>query len=410
MAETFIGRKRVRKKFGKIAEVAAMPNLIEVQKRSYDDFLMVEEPAGGRPDEGLQAVFRSVFPISDFAGRATLQFVKYEFEPPKYDVDECQQRDMTFAAPLKVTIQLIVFDINEETGAKSVKDIKEQEVYMGDMPFMTSNGTFVINGTERVIVSQMHRSPGVFFDHDKGKTHSSGKLLFAARIIPYRGSWLDFEFDAKDIVHVRIDRKRKLPATALLYALGYDGEGILAEFYNTLPVKQAKAGWRMPFNAERWRGAKAASDLVDAKTGEVVIKEGQKVTARVAKKLVEQGLKELLVQDADLIGRYLAEDMVNMQTGEIYGEAGEELDTALLKKLKEAGLKELKLLDIDHVNTGAFIRNTLNVDKSESREDSLIDIYRVMRPGEPPTLDAAETLFNGLFFDWSAMTSRPSAA
>ncbi|MEZ5924396.1 MAG: DNA-directed RNA polymerase subunit beta [Hyphomicrobiaceae bacterium] len=399
MAETFIGRKRVRKKFGKIAEVAAMPNLIEVQKRSYDDFLMVEEPVGGRLDEGLQAVFKSVFPISDFSGRATLQFVKYEFEPPKYDVDECQQRDMTYAAPLKVTIQLIVFDVNEETGAKSVKDIKEQEVYMGDMPFMTSNGTFVINGTERVIVSQMHRSPGVFFDHDKGKTHSSGKLLFAARIIPYRGSWLDFEFDAKDIVHVRIDRKRKLPATTLLYALGYDGEGILSEFYDTVPVKQAKTGWRMPFNAERWRGAKAVADLVDAKTGEVVIKEGQKVTARVAKKLVEQGLKELLVQDADLIGRYLAEDVVNMQTGEIHGEAGEELDNALLKKLKEAGLKELKLLDIDHVNTGAFIRNTLNVDKSESREDALIDIYRVMRPGEPPTLDAAETLFNGLFFD-----------
>ena len=213
MAETFIGRKRVRKKFGKIAEVAEMPNLIEVQKRSYDEFLMIEAPKGGRADQGLEAVFRSVFPISDFSGRSTLEFVRYEFEPPKYDVDECQQRGMTFAAPLKVTIRLIVFDVNEETGAKSIKDIKEQDVYMGDMPLMTSNGTFVINGTERVIVSQMHRSPGVFFDHDKGKTHSSGKLLFAARIIPYRGSWLDFEFDAKDIVYVRIDRKRKLPVT-----------------------------------------------------------------------------------------------------------------------------------------------------------------------------------------------------
>ncbi|MEL6746731.1 MAG: DNA-directed RNA polymerase subunit beta, partial [Pseudomonadota bacterium] len=220
MTDTSIGRKRIRRKFGHITEVAEMPNLIEVQKRSYDEFLMVKEPRGGREDQGLEAVFRSVFPISDFSGRATLEFVKYEFEEPKYDVEECQQRDMTFAAPLKVTIRLIVFDVNEETGAKSVKDIKEQEVYMGDMPFMTDNGTFVVNGTERVIVSQMHRSPGVFFDHDRGKSHSSGKLLFAARIIPYRGSWLDFEFDAKDIVYVRIDKKRKLPVTTLLRALG----------------------------------------------------------------------------------------------------------------------------------------------------------------------------------------------
>ncbi|HEY9520752.1 MAG TPA: DNA-directed RNA polymerase subunit beta, partial [Methyloceanibacter sp.] len=211
------GRKRLRKMFGRIHEVAEMPNLIEVQKQSYDQFLMVDDPEGGRPDEGLQAVFRSVFPIRDFGERAQLEFVRYAFEQPKYDVDECQQRGMTFAAPLKVTLRLIVFDVNEETGARSVKDIKEQDVYMGDMPFMTMNGTFVINGTERVIVSQMHRSPGVFFDHDRGKTHSSGKLLFAARIIPYRGSWLDFEFDAKDIVNVRIDRKRKLPVTALLH-------------------------------------------------------------------------------------------------------------------------------------------------------------------------------------------------
>ena len=228
MAETYNGRKRIRKQFGSIGEVAEMPNLIEVQKSSYDDFLMVKEPPGGRADQGLQAVFKSVFPISDFSGRATLEFVRYEFEPPKYDVDECQQRDMTYAAPLKVKLRLIVFDVNEETGAKSVKDVKEQDVYMGDMPFMTPNGTFIINGTERVIVSQMHRSPGVFFDHDRGKTHASGKLLFAARIIPYRGSWLDFEFDAKDIVYVRIDRRRKLPVTTLLYALGMDDEEILS--------------------------------------------------------------------------------------------------------------------------------------------------------------------------------------
>src|SRR5215813_2647520 len=234
------GRKRLRKMFGRIHEVAEMPNLIEVQKQSYDQFLMVKEPEGGRQDEGLQAVFRSVFPIKDFGERAQLEFVRYAFDPPKYDVEECQQRGMTYAAPLKVTLRLIVFDVNEETGARSVKDIKEQDVYMGDMPLMTSNGTFVINGTERVIVSQMHRSPGVFFHHDGGKTHSSGKLLFAARIIPYRGSWLDFEFDAKDIVYARIDRRRKLPVTTLFYALGMTGEEILAYFYRRVDYEKSK--------------------------------------------------------------------------------------------------------------------------------------------------------------------------
>src|SRR3990172_3064662 len=244
--QTSNGHKRLRKMFGKIHEVAEMPNLIEVQKQSYDQFLMVHEPEGGRLDEGLQAVFRSVFPIRDFGERAQLEFVRYAFEPPKYDVDECQQRGMTYAAPLKVTLRLIVFDVNEETGARSVKDIKEQDVYMGDMPLMTSNGTFVINGTERVIVSQMHRSPGVFFDHDRGKTHSSGKLLFAARIIPYRGSWLDFEFDAKDLIYVRIDRRRKLLVGSVLRALGMSTDEILAAFYGTVTYKRDKKGWRCP--------------------------------------------------------------------------------------------------------------------------------------------------------------------
>ena len=252
--QTFTGRKRVRKFFGHIKEVAEMPNLIEVQKASYDQFLMVDEPAGGRLDEGLQAVFRSVFPISDFSGTSMLEFVRYEFEPPKYDVDECRQRGMTYAAPLKVTLRLIVFDIDEETGAKSVKDIKEQDVYMGDIPLMTMNGTFVVNGTERVIVSQMHRSPGVFFDHDKGKTHSSGKLLFAARVIPYRGSWLDIEFDAKDIVFARIDRRRKIPVTSLMFALGLDGEQILVDLLQEdhLQARQgrlARAVRRRPVSA-----------------------------------------------------------------------------------------------------------------------------------------------------------------
>ncbi len=399
MAQTFTGRKRIRKQFGHIAEVAQMPNLIEVQKRSYDEFLMVDAPKGGRTDQGLESVFRSVFPINDFAGRAQLEFVKYEFEPPKYDVDECQQRDMTFAAPLKVTIRLITFDINEETGAKSVKDIKEQEVYMGDMPFMTMNGTFVINGTERVIVSQMHRSPGVFFDHDKGRTHASGKLLFAARIIPYRGSWLDFEFDAKDVVFVRIDRKRKLPVTTLLYGLSMTDEEILAHFYKMVPIKAVKNGFKMPFDADRWRGMTATGDLIDAKTGEVAIEAGKKITARLAKKLMEGGLKELLVQEADVYGRYLGHDLVNMDTGAIYGEAGDEIDEDLIGVIRKAGLKEFPVLDIDHVNTGGYIRNTLQVDKNSNRAEALVDVYRVMRPGEPPTPEASNALFEGLFFD-----------
>jgi DNA-directed RNA polymerase subunit beta len=399
MAQTFTGRKRVRKFFGKIQEVAEMPNLIEVQKASYDQFLLVQEPEGGRPDEGLQAVFKSVFPISDFSGSSMLEFVKYEFEAPKYDVDECRQRGMTYAAPLKVTLRLIVFDVDEETGAKSVKDIKEQDVYMGDIPLMTNNGTFIVNGTERVIVSQMHRSPGVFFDHDKGKTHSSGKLLFAARIIPYRGSWLDIEFDAKDIVHARIDRRRKIPVTSLLYALGMDAEDILKTFYNTIAYKRAKDGWRVPFDANRMKGYKAVNDLIDADTGKVVVEAGRKITVRQARQLAEKGLKALRMADEELIGHYIGEDLVNPKTGEIYIEAGEEITEKTLETVNEIGLKELPILDIDHINVGAYIRNTLAVDKNMTREDALFDIYRVMRPGEPPTLDTAQAMFQSLFFD-----------
>src|ERR1700761_6986914 len=325
MAQTFTGRKRVRKVFGHVREVGEMPNLIEVQKASYDQFLMVDAPKGGRADEGLQSVFKSVFPISDFAQTALLEFVKYEYEAPKYDVDECRQRGITFAAPLKVTLRLIVFDVDPETGAKSVKDIKEQDVYMGDMPFMTLNGTFIVNGTERVIVSQMHRSPGVVFEHDKGKSHSSGKLLFAARIIPYRGSWLDIEFDAKDIVYARIDRRRKIPVTSLLYALGLDGEEILSTFYKKIVYTRTKEGWRVPFDANRLRGYKAINDLIDADTGKVVLEAGKKLTVRQARQLAEKGLKALRLTDEELIGHYLAEDLVNVKTGEIYAEAGDEI-------------------------------------------------------------------------------------
>ncbi|MDI4664289.1 DNA-directed RNA polymerase subunit beta [Xanthobacter autotrophicus] len=399
MAQTFTGRKRIRKFFGKIKEVAEMPNLIEVQKASYDQFLQIEEPKGGRDDDGLQAVFKSVFPISDFSGAAMLEFVRYEFEPPKYDVDECRQRGMTFAAPLKVTLRLIVFDVDPDTGAKSVKDIKEQDVYTGDIPLMTMNGTFIVNGTERVIVSQMHRSPGVFFDHDKGKTHSSGKLLFAARIIPYRGSWLDIEFDAKDIVFARIDRRRKIPVTSLLYALGLDNEEILSTFYEKIPFERAKGGWRMPFDPKRMKGYKAVADLVDADTGEVVLEAGKKLTVRAGRQLAEKGLKALRISDEEMIGQYIAEDLVDLASGEIHAEAGDEITEKTLKLLEENGYNEIPVLDIDHVNTGAYIRNTLASDKNVTREDALFDIYRVMRPGEPPTIDSAQAMFHSLFFD-----------
>jgi DNA-directed RNA polymerase subunit beta len=399
MPHSFTGKKRIRKSFGRIPEAVQMPNLIEVQRSSYEQFLQRETRSADRRDEGIEAVFKSVFPIKDFNERAVLEYVSYEFEDPKYDVEECIQRDMTYAAPLKVKLRLIVFESDEETGARSVKDIKEQDVYMGDIPLMTDKGTFIVNGTERVIVSQMHRSPGVFFDHDKGKTHASGKLLFAARIIPYRGSWLDFEFDAKDIVYVRIDRRRKLPATTFLYALGMDAEEILTTFYEVIPFEKREGGWATPYKAERWRGVKPEFPLIDADTGEEIAPAGHKISARAAKKLADQGVKTLLLAPDALIGRFLARDEVNASTGEIYAEAGEELDATSIASLEELGFTTIDVLDIDHVTVGAYMRNTLRVDKNVIREDALFDIYRVMRPGEPPTTEAAETMFNGLFFD-----------
>ena len=400
MTLSFTERKRLRKYFGRMNEVAKMPNLIEVQKTSYDQFLQVDKPEGGRLDEGLQAVFASVFPIQDFSETSRLEYVDYFFEDPKYDVEECQQRSMTFAAPLKVTLRLIVFDVDEETGAKSVKDIKEQDVYMGDVPLMTDTGTFVVNGTERVIVSQMHRSPGVFFDHDKGKTHSSGKLLFAARVIPYRGSWLDFEFDAKDILHVRIDRRRKLPVTTLLYALGLDQEAILDYFYKKIPFKRQKDGrFATPVDPAWMRNAKPAADWKNPKTGETLVEAGGKVTQRFLRKWQEDGIKSVTLDGSELIGRYSALDMVNPETGEIYVEAGDELTQASLDQLAETGFDELEVIHTDGITIGAYIRNTMAADKNHSREQALFDIYHVMRPGEPPTLDTAEALFHQMFFD-----------
>jgi len=411
MASTYLGQKRLRKYFGKIREVLEMPNLIEVQKSSYDLFLNSGDEPEPQDGEGIMGVFQSVFPIKDFNETAVMEFVKYELEKPKYDVEECQQRDMTYSAPLKVTLRLIVFDFDEDTGAKSVKDIKEQDVFMGDMPLMTPNGTFIVNGTERVIVSQMHRSPGVFFDHDKGKTHSSGKLLFACRIIPYRGSWLDFEFDAKDIVHARIDRRRKLPVTSLLYALGMDQEGIMDAYYETVSFKLKKnKGWVTRFFPERVRGTRPEFDLVDAKTGKVIGKASEKVTPRAVKKLIDDGkVTELLVPFEHIVGRFAAKDIINEKDGAIYVEAGDELtwevdkDGAVtggtLKELLDAGIAEIPVLDIDNVNVGAYMRNTMALDKNMNRSTALMDIYRVMRPGEPPTVEAASALFDTLFFD-----------
>ena len=417
-------RKRVRKSFGRISEVAPMPNLIEIQKSSYDHFLQVNAKVEERADLGLQEVFKTVFPIKDFSENSMLEFVRYELEEPKFDVEECQQRGLTFAAPLKVTLRLVVWDVDEDTGARSIKDIKEQDVYMGDMPLMTQNGTFVVNGTERVIVSQMHRSPGVFFDHDKGKTHSSGKYLFAARVIPYRGSWLDFEFDAKDILYVRIDRRRKLPASTLLMALlsagsegyieecnasgddpertkvyGMTAEEILGFFYGTVNYSRDGAGWKTAFNNEGYQGQKLVRDLIDAKTKKIVANIGDKITKRAARKLEEGGLKDVFIENDELIGQYISTDIINEKNGEVYFEAGAEITEELLSTLAEEKITKLSILAIDHTNIGPYMRNTLMADKNTNRDDALVDIYRVMRPGEPPTLETAEALFSALFFD-----------
>ena len=422
--ESYTGRKRVRRSYGQINEVAQMPNLIEVQRMSYDHFQQKDIKAEDRELHGLEEVFSSVFPIKDFSDKAEIDFVKYEFEEPKYDVEECQQRGLTYAAPLRVTLRLSVFDVDEDTGLRSIRDIKEQDVYMVDMPMMTNNGTFVVNGTERVIVSQMHRSPGVFFDHDNGKTHVSGKYLFSARVIPYRGSWLDFEFDAKDIMYVRIDRRRKLPITTLLRALdgaetvkyraeceendtdidpllvqGMSNEEILGVFYDTVHYTEAKKGWKTPFMPDQFRGVTITTDLVNAKTGKVIAEEGTKITPRKAKKFVEDGVTDILVQTEQLLGKFLAQDVFDNETGQVIFEAGHEIAEEDLEKLTEMKIKDVPVLAIDHVNVGPYIRNTMTADKADTREEALIDIYRVMRPGEPPTVESAEALFNSLFFD-----------
>ena len=412
MSKDIFTKNRVRKYFGKIREVAEMPNLIEVQKSSYQLFLKSGDGAKPLKGEGIRGAFESIFPIKDFNETAVLEFVSYELEKPKYDLEECHQRDLTFGAPLKVKLRLIVFEVDEESQAKSVKGIKEQDVYMGDIPLMTPNGTFLVNGTERVVVSQMHRSPGVFFDNDKGKTHSSGKILFTSRIIPYRGSWLDFEFDAKDLVFVRIDRRRKIPVSTLLLALGLNQEEICDTYFQKVNYRLNEDNkWSTPFYPARYRGVKPLFDLVDADTGEVIAEAGKKITPRFVKEIEEaKAVKEILVPFETIIGRYASSDVIDEKTGEIWLEAGEEITCDIdqksgsvtggnLKILFDNGITEVSTLDIDHVNVGPYLRNTMVSDKNFNREMALEDIYKVMRPGEPPTTEAAAELFDSLFFD-----------
>src|SRR5687767_1999811 len=389
---------RARKSFAKLKQVIEIPNLIDIQKRSYDKFLQIDIAIDQREDVGLQAVFKSVFPIKDFSETSSLEFVSYNLEKPKYDVDECRARGMTFAAPIKVVIRLVVWDVNEETGVQSIRDVKEQEVYFGEIPLMTDSGTFIINGTERVIVSQLHRSPGVFFDHDKGKTHSSGKLLYSARIIPYSGSWLDFEFDHKDIMYVRIDRRRKMHATVLLRALGYSTQELLNYFYSTETVFIEKGGkFAKSIEFDLLPGQRATRDI---KIGnEVVVKKNTKFTRAAMKKLREASLDRLPIELPELIVKVSAEDVIDKETGEVLLECNEEVTEITLDRLREANVGEFKVLFIDGLNVGPYLRDTLIADKVKTTEDAIMEIYRRLRPGDPPTLETAKQLFNNLFFN-----------
>ncbi|MFZ2619346.1 MAG: DNA-directed RNA polymerase subunit beta [Alphaproteobacteria bacterium] len=396
MSLSFTERKRIRKNFGKLNPVIDVPNMLGVQKESYDAFLLSQ---AADTFYTLKGAFNGIFPMNDTAGIAQLDFVNYALEEPKFDVDECRMRDMTFAAPLRATLRLTLWDTDPATGAKAVRDIKEQEVYLCDVPLMTDNGTFIVNGTERVVVSQMQRSPGVFFDHDDGTTHSSGKLLFSARIIPFRGSWLDFEFDHKDNVYVRIDRRRKLPATVILRALGNTTQDILNAYYDKVAVRLAKGKFDMAFEPMFFDGVKITTDLVDADSGKVLAEANTKVNRRILRKAKEDGVKWVKQTDEELVGRYLAEAMVDKESGEVLHEAGTEVTVKMLEQIRELKLKAINILKIDHLTVGGYVRNTLAIDKTHTPEEALIEVYKVMRPGEPPTVDAATKLFEGMFFD-----------
>ncbi len=388
---------RVRRSFGKIKKIIDIPNLIEIQKRSYDEFLQHGVPADQRQEVGLQAVFKSVFPIKDFNETASLEFVSYELGEPKYDVEECHQRGMTFAAPVKVKIQLVIWDV--EQGRRSIKNVKEQEVYFGEIPLMTPNGTFMVNGTERVIVSQLHRSPGVFFEHDKGRTHSSGKLLYSARIIPYRGSWIDFEFDPRDVLYVRIDRRRKFPATVLLRALGMTTEDLLNYFYKKDVIVLDGARYAKQFIPDQILGQRVSRDVKDPKSGEVLAREGRKFNKAIVRQMEAAKISEVPIAPEEVIGRVSAHDVVNPDTGEVLVQCNEELSEETIEKLKAAGVKKIEVLFTEDQPGGGPLRLTLAQDKLGSPQEAIIEIYRRLRPGDPPTVETATTFFNNLFFN-----------
>ncbi|WP_110669243.1 DNA-directed RNA polymerase subunit beta [Salinicola halophilus] len=395
MAYSYTEKKRIRKDFGKLPQVMDVPYLLAIQLDSYYDFLQQDRAPEERLDTGLNAAFKSVFPIESFSGNAALEYVSYRFGTPSFDVKECQLRGVTYSAPLRVKVRLIIYD--KESSNKAIKDIKEQEVYMGEIPLMTENGTFVVNGTERVIVSQLHRSPGVFFDHDKGKSHSSGKLLYSARIIPYRGSWLDFEFDPKDNVFVRIDRRRKLPATVLLRALGMSAEEILDTFFETSTFHIEPKGVYVELVPSRLRGETATFDIQD-NDGNVIVEEGRRVTQKHIRQMESAGLERLQVPLDYLFGKTLAKDQIDANTGELICECNTELTAELVEKLGQGGVTKLETLYTNDLDAGSFISDTLKVDTTRSGLEALVEIYRMMRPGEPPTKEAAETLFHNLFF------------
>ncbi len=389
---------RLRRTFGRIKKIIDIPNLIEIQKRSYEEFLQKDVAPEARKDQGLQAVFKSVFPIKDFNETASLEFVSYTLSEPKYDVEECHQRGMMFAAPLKVTVQLVIWDVDPESGARSIKNVKEQEVYFGEIPLMTRHGTFMINGTERVIVSQLHRSPGVFFDHDKGKTHASGKLLYSARIIPYRGSWIDFEFDPKDILYVRIDRRRKFHATVLLRALGMTGEDLLNYFYrkDTIILDGRKAAKR--FVPDHLVGVKATRDL-RGPSNELIVKEGRKFTRAALRQMEQAGIEQIPIALEEVLGRVAAHDVKDPKTGEVLLATNDEITDEKLELFRQRGINKVEVLFLDDSHIGPSLRNTLLQDKIEKPEDAILEIYRRLRPGDPPTPETATAFFNNLFFN-----------
>ncbi|MBE0502760.1 MAG: DNA-directed RNA polymerase subunit beta [Desulfuromonadales bacterium] len=398
MAYSIANNQLLRKHFALSKKIIDIPNLIDIQKNSYKRFLQAELPPSARQIIGLEAVFRSVFPIRDFTDSCSLEYVSYTLGTPKYDVEECHQRGMTFASPVKVRVRLVSWDVDKESGVQSIRDIKEQEVYFGEIPLMTENGTFIINGTERVIVSQLHRSPGVFFDHDKGKTHSSGKILYSARIIPYRGSWLDFDFDHKDILWVRIDRRRKLPATVLLKALGYSTEELLNYYYNTETLLFEGDVYRKRVNIELLAGQRSAADVV-ANDGEVIVKANRKFTKAAIKKLAEKGIEIIDIDENEVLGKIASTDIADPATGELLLECNQEITADKLARIRASEIKEIKVLFIDNLYVGSYLRETLLQDRIDSPENAIIEIYRRLRPGDPPTVRSATALFESLFYN-----------